>query len=93
MDRVTQYRKYILWRTYIVGYPSDRYGLLAEINIFPFSQESNEEVPSVSSIQDLREEIQVRYNGRLEYDGECVCVEELYEMILRGSSDLPMHQG
>ena len=82
-----------LWWTDVVSETSDWCGMSSHIVILPLSKESDNEVSSELSSQDLGEEVNVGNKGTLENNWDVGSVEKLDWVWLSETSHLSAGQG
>ena len=77
MEGITHYVDPLARRRYVVSEATNRCRVTLHVILLPLSNEANEEVASELAMQDLREEVEVRYEGCLQDDGDIGGVEQL----------------
>ena len=87
MEGITHYVDPLARRRYVVSETTDGCGVALHVILLPLSNEANEEVASELAMQDLREEVEVRYEGCLQDDGDIGGVEQLDRVWVGLSSD------
>ena len=77
MEGITHYVDPLARRRYVVSEATDGCRVALHVILLPLSNEANEEVASELAMQDLRKEVEVRYEGCLQDDRDIGGVEQL----------------